>query len=158
MDWSSIGWPALIGVLGYVGSRLVERSISFFSDGAAALEARRNADADRIEAVAFEIRDLACEYWTEAGSEQNQKRRAASVTGRLSFLAAVIDELFRDRPVECGAAQTVLQQFHEACTGGDFGVLARESDPERCQEIEVAAYALAHKAASLRRRLPRRLT
>lgn len=155
LNWESFGWPALIGVLGYIGSRGVETAIGYFSNSATTIEARRNSDLERIEQVAFEIRDLACTYWSSSGGAEGQKRLTASITGRLSFLAAMIDELFKSHSDECRSAQEVLRRFHESCSEGDFGVIARDPEPERCQDIERFAYELVHRTASLRRNLPR---
>ena len=145
--------PAVVGVASFIGSKLIENAINRHYGKRNERESRRNADVERIENITFEIRDLACSYWSRAESEADQKQRAASIIGRLSFLSALVDELFLPASRYHARAQSLITAFDESCTSGDFGVASRPPMPERSPEIEVNAYAIVHGSASMRRRL-----
>lgn len=157
MDLASGAVSAIIGVAGYVLTAGIKHVFSQMADQTATEERRRDDDLDRLETVVFEVRDTANDYWSMPGDGGAQRRREASIIGRLSFLGSIVSELFAEDPVLNMEVETALNGFHEACTGGSFGVVERHSEPEITQEIELFAYTFVHEARRCRRRLERSL-
>ena len=110
----------------------------------------RDRDAELIQQVVFEVRDLAKEYWCH--SERNPEREGA-LTGRLMFLGRVCDGLFEQNGDHCRIMQVCINQFDKACTRGNFGSNVRSAEPDRCSDIEQAAYTLAYEVLKRRRKL-----
>jgi hypothetical protein len=154
-DWSTIA-PILLGVAGFAGAQFLEKFFGFLSEGARREEADRTAIAERIEAMIFEVRELAIAYWIEDGSSDGLDQSSASIIGRLTFISELQEELFRSDPSARRRVRGHFSTLNEACTGGEFQVSTRAAEPRRASDIELAAFALAHAVSAGRRRLPRR--
>ena len=154
MDYIGL-WAAFIGSATALVANSFRHFIGRFVYSARRKEEQRTSDLARIEAVVFEIRDIAVTYWDQSGAAEKQAVRAGAIVGRLTFVFSLIDELFAEQEHYRKLVNVGATRFHEACTSGEFQVRARSSDPERSRSIETEAYALVHLAARLRRQLPR---
>ena len=110
----------------------------------------RDQDAELIQQVVFEVRDLAKDYWCH--SERNPKCEGALV-GRLFFLGKVCDELFEQKVDHRRKVRVCVNHFDEACTHGDFKSNVRIAEPNRCSDIEHAAYTLVYEVLKRCRKL-----
>lgn len=151
--WSQHGAPAVIGIAAYVGAQILTELIGGFHSKRGSRDAVRDLLASRIETTVFEVRDLACEHWSEAGNVADAPKRAASIVGRNLFIGELVVELFAANSEMSRFAQTTLNTFDEACTGQGFDHPLRKPSPERSREIEVAAYTLVHTVGRLRRQM-----
>lgn len=152
----SVGiWAAFIGSATALTANSLRHFFGRFVYRAKRKEEQRNSDLIRIEAVVFEIRDIAVMYWDQSGAADKQAVRAGAIVGRLTFIFSLIDELFSEQEYYRKRVNVAATKFHEACTSGEFQVRARSSDPERSRSIETEAYALVHLTAKLRRQLPK---
>ncbi len=127
-----------------------ERILTRYFGRAEKLEAARDEDVRMIEQIVFEIRDLAKSYWLESGRLQSIE---GSMTGRIQFLSATIDEMYKGRLDSLRNLHVALNRFDGACTNGSFQTMDRLPEPNRCSDIELMAYNLVHAARSERRKL-----
>lgn len=146
----SVWLPALIGAGAALGTNVGERVLARLFDGYARQEAQRDYDVELIEKVVFEIRDLATGYWCTAGQDQKLE---GSIVGRLTFVASLIDGLYKSHLDELRTMQMHMNRFDQACTSDDFGSVDRASNAGMCRDIETTAYNLVHTAMSSRRKM-----
>lgn len=152
MNWE-IAIPALVGALAALVTRTGERLIAQYFDRSAKRDATYDADLAALERVIFEIRDLATGYWSSEPMPERDKVTEAAIVGRLSFVAEISDELFRQKLILLHDMQVAINKFDVSCTLGNFGSQSRQADAGRCRDIEVSAYRLVHRAKAYRRKL-----
>jgi hypothetical protein len=80
--------PAVVGALSALTVSAGERFINRLFNKTEKREAARDADVLMIERVAFEIRDLAKEYWQASERVPSDE---SSILGRLQFLSMTIE-------------------------------------------------------------------
>lgn len=154
----NVTWFALLlGVAGYLAAKSIENLIYFLRSGTTTIEARRDSDLKDIETLIFETRDLACDYWSLPTTSPDKTRISASITGRFTFLASRIALLFGSNSSDTKSIYNYLYLFNIACTGKDFFIGHGAPEPERCENIERFAYAVAYILHVRRRKLPRRI-
>lgn len=132
--------PALIGALtalavdtfkGFVAQRIKKREEK---------KALREADFEVLKSTVFETRDIATEYWRISGGSNEQKMREASITGRLTFILNLHADIFMEKLIFLERVGKYADHFYEACTAEEFGSANKPAKPERCTDIEIAAY------------------
>ncbi|WP_152492623.1 hypothetical protein [Roseovarius sp. THAF27] len=116
-------------------------------------KAQREHDYLTLRNVIFETRDLATEYWENPGAAPGQKTRQASIIGRLTFILKIQSDLFDANRALSRKVGEQMDQFYDACSGGEFGSSDRPEQSERCTDVEVAAYSLVHRCQSALRQL-----
>jgi hypothetical protein len=145
--------PALIGAVAALATSVGERVLGRIFGKREKLEALRDSEFEAIEKVVFEIRDLSTGYWTRPAEDHEQEMVEGSIIGRLAFVSALLDSLFKDSLPLLREIHVATNEFDSACTSGSFGSKGRTLEPGRCRDIEIAAYMLVHRTSSLRRRL-----
>jgi len=145
--------PAVIGAAAALATSAGEKILSRYFDKSTKRELHRDEDLKVLERVTFEIRDLATAYWSAPVNVGSDDVVAGSIVGRLTFISALVDELFRDKLNLLREIHVAMNRFDVSCTDGEFGGKARVADPGRCRQIEITAYTLVHRANTLRRLL-----
>lgn len=145
--------PALIGAVAALATSFGQRVLGRIFDKREKLEALRDSEFETIEKVVFEIRDLSTAYWALPGEDHEQVMVEGSIVGRLTFVSALLESLFKDSLPLLREIHVATNEFDHACTSGSFGSKGRTLEPGRCRDIEIAAYMLMHRTSSLRRKL-----
>lgn len=152
MELSAL-FPALIGAAAALATSAGEKLINRFFDKSARREAQLDEDLQVLGQVAFEVRDLATAYWANAPEPEREAIVVGSIVGRLTFISAVVDEIFKENTHLLREMHMVMNRFDTSCTDGKFGSKSWTAEPGRCREIEINAYTLVHQANTSRRKL-----
>jgi len=136
--------PAIVAAVVALLFRAIEGTVTRIVSKKDEKEAQRQETYERLCEVTFETRNLSVQYWELAGDVEGQRRRQAAIIGRLTFILAVIDDLFRHDGGAKKEISSEVKRFHEACSGGEFGVKDRVENPNRIQDIEISTYSLVH--------------
>ena len=145
--------PALVGAGAALLTKAGDRLVARFFDRSVRRDAQRDDDLASIERVAFEVRDLAADYWSKDPEQPRDKVVEGAIVGRITFLTELSEELFRPRLESLREIQMAVNRFDVSCTFGDFGSHRRTADSGKCRDIEIAAYRLVHTAKAQRRKL-----
>jgi hypothetical protein len=145
-----ISWwlSAVIGAVSAGTIKVLESFIDNIFGSRKRVSEQRDADVDVIKVVTFEVRDLAIKYWCSSGKESSNE---GAISGRLLFIGATIDELFKDHAETLAEARISMNSFDRACTDGNFATVKREAEYGRTATIESSAYVLVHQIQRLRR-------
>lgn len=151
-------WLTVLGAgLGALATSVFKELFGFYVNKSSQVESDRDEDRDAIVTAVFEVRDLASEYWTTADTAGDTTATAGAITGRITQIAILIDDLFAEDKDLSKAVTLDLNRFDSCITRGDFQVLDRPSESQRVAEIEDTAYRLTESAKRCRRKLDRKL-
>lgn len=114
---------------------------------------QRNADEIELKELCFEVRTLGTTYWSTQKNVEESKLLEAAINGRLTHLGQLVESLFENNSQYIDAANTELNRFHDALTGGEYGVTTRNEDFARCNRIEISCYSLRNKISRCKRKL-----
>ena len=145
--------PALVGAMAALAVDSLKAIVFRFFQKRDQKLAQRRVDFENLRDVILETRDLATRYWQDPGNMPDQKARQASIIGRLTYVAKVQSHIFANDMCASCIVGRALKDFHEACSGADFGSANRAASPERCSDIEISAYTFVHSCQTNLERL-----
>ncbi|WP_420415939.1 hypothetical protein [Marinovum algicola] len=151
-------WTSAIGAaVGVAFTTLIKTWFDHYISGATLKSAQQDDDLKAIHETIIDIRDRAIAYWRKNDSGRDTYEEAAAITGRMTFLGQVVEELFEEDSALKKAATMELNRFDECVTHGNFMVANREKETSRLKEIEDNAYCLLYRTRRCRRKLKRHI-